>query len=241
MTNDSPAITPCWRDRRSLKVLGVGTALPGPPVATTELLDRIEHRFHVPVMRRGTILAERLGIETRHVCRDFTARHEMPRPGQANPDLAAAALCSALQEARLEASDLAYIIGHTATPARLVPSNTAFVADRVGFTGPYMELRQACTGFANALVIAQGLLAVPGAKPVAIVGSETGSVYFDPQRAGEDTTQLVNLVQMGDAAATVILAPEDNTPGARIADSFFGQIGVGGSVAKLIVTSCYLQ
>jgi 3-oxoacyl-[acyl-carrier-protein] synthase-3 len=168
-----------------------------------------------------------LGIETRHVCRDFTARHEMPRPGQSNPDLAAAALCSALQEARLEASDLAYIIGHTATPARLVPSNTAFVADRVGFTGPYMELRQACTGFANALVIAQGLLAVPGAKPVAIVGSETGSVYFDPQRAGEDTTQLVNLVQMGDAAATVILAPEDNTPGARIADSFFGQIGVG--------------
>src|SRR6266446_3882093 len=171
----------CWHDTRKLKVLGMGTALPGRPVTTAQLLKRIEDRFGVAVSRRGAALASRLQIATRHVCRDFESRREAPRPGNSNPDLAAAALRMALQEAQLKIGDLAYLIGHTTSPACLVPPNIAFVADRVGFAGPYMELRQACTGFANALVVAQGLVSTPGIKAVAIIGSETGSVYFDPQ------------------------------------------------------------
>jgi 3-oxoacyl-[acyl-carrier-protein] synthase III len=222
-----PAAPRAWRDPRKLRVLGMGTALPGLPLSTAVLLERIERRFGVAVSLRGTILADRLGIRTRHVCRDFETRHERPRPGESNPDLAAAALRQALEEAQLGVGDLIYLIGHTATPACLVPPNIALVADRVGFTGPYLELRQACTGFANALVIAQGLLSVPGTGAVAIVGSETGSVYFDPQRAGEDKAQLVNLVQMGDGAAAIVLGADDAGPGARIGDTFFGQVGVG--------------
>jgi 3-oxoacyl-[acyl-carrier-protein] synthase-3 len=133
----------------------------------------------------------------------------------------------ALEEARLDVGELAYLIGHTTSPACLVPPNIALAADRVSFAGPYMELRQACTGFANALVIAQGLVSRPGVKAVAIVGSETGSVYFDPQRAGEDMSQLVNLVMMGDGAAAIIVGPDDSGPGARISNNFFGQIGLG--------------
>lgn len=235
--NAQPALSfPCWRDTRTLKVLGMGTALPGPPVTTAELLERIDSRFQTSVLRRGTVLADRLRITTRHICRDFTARHETPRPGHSNPELAAQALQAAVAQAGLQVDDLAYLIGHTTSPACLVPPNISLVADRVGFTGPYMELRQACTGFANALVIAQGLLSVPDAAPIAIIGSETGSVYFDPQRAGEDTTQLVNLVQMGDAAAAVILGPEDATPGARITHNFFGHIGVGRNPGFTLAT-----
>jgi 3-oxoacyl-[acyl-carrier-protein] synthase III len=225
-----------WRDRRKLKVLGMGTALPGTAVSTEDLLGRLEQRFGVDVSRCGTVVAGRLGIRARHICRDFDARHEAPRAGDSNPELAGAALRAALQEADLEVHDLAYLIGHTATPARSIPPNVAQVADRVGFAGPYMELRQACTGFANALVVAQGLLSVPGTRAVAIVGSETGSIYFDPQRAGEDKGQLVNLVQMGDGAAAIILGPDDGTPGARIGDSFFGQIGVGRSPGFSLAT-----
>jgi 3-oxoacyl-[acyl-carrier-protein] synthase-3 len=90
-----------------------------------------------------------------------------------------------------------------------------------------MELRQACTGFANALVVAQGLLSTPGTKAVAIVGSETGSVYFDPARAEVDTAQLVNLVMMGDGAAAIVLGPDDQEPGPYISGNFFGQVGIG--------------
>jgi 3-oxoacyl-[acyl-carrier-protein] synthase III len=216
-----------WHDPRKLKVLGMGTALPGPPVTTAQLLKMVEDRFGVAVSRRGTALASRLKIATRHLCRDFEARREAPRPGNSNPDLAAIALQMALEEAQLGVGDLAYLIGHTTSPACLIPPNIALVADRVGYPGPYMELRQACTGFANALVIAQGLLSAPGVKAVAIIGSETGSVYFDPQRAGEDVSQLVNLVMMGDGAAAIIIGPDDSGPRARISNNFFGQIGLG--------------
>src|SRR5262245_64836414 len=90
-----------WHDPRKLKVLGMGTALPGPPVTTAELLERVEKRFGVAVARRGTAFADKLKIATRHICRDFAARHEAPRPGHANPDLAATALRAALDAAHL--------------------------------------------------------------------------------------------------------------------------------------------
>src|SRR5579864_8064044 len=219
----------CWYDTRKLKVLGMGTALPGPPVTTDQLLKLIEDRFGVAVSRRGAALAGRLKFAMRHLCRDFEARREAPRRGNSNPDLAAIALRMALEEADLKASDVSYLIGHTTSPACLVPPNIALVADRVGFAGPYMELRQACTGFANALVIAQGLASVAGVKAVAIIGSETGSVYFDPQRAGEDFSQLVNLVMMGDGAAAMVVGPDDSGAGARVSGNFFGQVGLGRS------------
>ena len=51
-----------WHDSRKLKVLGMGTALPGRPVTTSELLKLIEDRFGVAVSRRGAALASRLKI-----------------------------------------------------------------------------------------------------------------------------------------------------------------------------------
>src|SRR5579864_3725515 len=96
----------CWHDTRKLKVLGMGTALPGPPVTTDQLLKLIENRFGVAVSRRGSVLASRLKIATRHVCRDFEARREAPRRGNSNPDLAAIALRMALEEARLDVHEL---------------------------------------------------------------------------------------------------------------------------------------
>src|SRR5262249_55736426 len=151
---------------------------------------------------------------------------EAPRLGNSNPDLAAAALRMALEEARLRVDNLAYLIGHTTSPACLLPPNIALVADRVGFAGPYMELRQACTGFANALIIAAGLVEVPGVKAVAIIGSDTSSVYLDPHQALGDHSQLVNLVMMGDGAAAIIVGPDDSVSGAHISGAFFGQIGL---------------
>jgi 3-oxoacyl-[acyl-carrier-protein] synthase-3 len=156
----------------------------------------------------------------------MTMRLEAPRRGHRNPELAAAALRGALSEAGLMAQDLSYFVGHTATPARLMPPNIGQVAELLEFDGPFVEFRQACTGFANALVFAQGLLRA-GAGPVAIIGSETGSVFFDPHRAAEDAGQLVNLVQMGDGAAAIILARDNDRRGARLSQVFYGQLGRG--------------
>lgn len=213
-----------WRDPGALAVLGLQAVLPGEPLATDALLDLLAERFGVDVRRAGRAIAARLGVQTRHVCRDFRERGEPPRPGERNCELAAAALRGALAEARLAPSELRYLIGHTASPSSLLPPNIALVAEALGYEGPFLELRQACTGFANALVVARGLVAVGGA-PVAIVGSETGSVFFDPARAAADRGQLVNLLQMGDGAAAIVVGPVGNQSAATLSHVFSGQMG----------------
>jgi 3-oxoacyl-[acyl-carrier-protein] synthase-3 len=223
---NSPSSSAIWHDRTPLLVLGTGIALPGDPIATEELLTTVDRRFALSLRRPGLAIAHKLGIRTRHLCRDMATRLEAPRKGHRNPELATVAVRAALCEAGLVAQDLSYLIGHTATPARLMPPNIGQVAELLDYDGPFVEFRQACTGFANALVFAQGLLRA-GAGPVAIVGSETGSVFFDPHRAAEDAGQLVNLVQMGDGAAAIILSRDDDRAGARLSQVFSGQMGRG--------------
>jgi 3-oxoacyl-[acyl-carrier-protein] synthase III len=225
---------PLWCDSMSLRVLGTGAALPGEPVSTEELLDRVDRRFGLSLRRTGMAIAGRLSIRTRHLCRDLAARMEAPRSGHRNPELAAAAVQHALAEAGLSPRDLSYLVGHTATPARLIPPNIADVAEILSYEGPFTEFRQACTGFASALIFAQGLLRA-GAGPVAIVGSETGSVFFDPLRAVEDRGQLVNLVQMGDGAGAVVLARDDAGGGPHLSHVVYGHAPFSSSPGLAVV------
>ena len=209
-----------------LRLLGSGMALPANALDTSKLLSRIERNFGIPT-RLGVALSRRLGVITRHHSRDWVQRFEVPRPGQRNPELATLALVDALAEAQLPVGALQYLFGHTTTPSRLLPPDIAEVANNVGLEAPYVELRQACTGFANALQLASGLLTAPDARPLAIIGSETGSVFFDPQALTEEPGQWVNLMQMGDGAGAVVIGPDDAQPGARIEKIFFGHIGLG--------------
>ena len=57
------------------------------------------------------------------------------------------------------------------------------------------------------------------------VVAETGSVYFDPQRAAEDDAQLINLVQMGDGAGACVVSS------ARTAST--AQSGFGGQISNV--------
>ncbi len=217
-----------WLSQGQVSVLGSGRAMPGDAIETEALIALMEARFGLDRGREARVIAKRLGISTRHICRSFDAATEEPRAGHSNPELAAQAVEAALADAGMKASDLGYLIGHTTTPAQPLPANIAFVADVLGYGGPHLELRQACTGFANALMIAFGLVALPGARPVAIVGSETGSLFFDPARVAHDNGQLVNLVQMGDGAAAVIIGPAG--PGKdTISAAWFGATGLGRS------------
>jgi 3-oxoacyl-[acyl-carrier-protein] synthase III len=217
----SPLQNTCWSTPVALAIRGTGVALPGAPIATEQLLQHIAIRFGVDVRCRGAALARLLGISQRHISRPLLQRFEGTRPGHTNAELAAQALLQALDRAGARVSDLSYLIAHTATPGQLVPPNVARVAELLSYTGPYIEIRQACTGFANALVFANGLVAHARTDLVAIVGSETGSVYFDPLTVNADRGQLVNLVQMGDGAAAVVLGaagPADS----QITGLFYG-------------------
>ena len=129
-----------WQDARSVSLLGMGTALPGKPISTAQLLERLHTHFETDVRRPGGALAARLGIQTRYICRDLLLRHEAPRAGDSNAELAARALRCALDESGVRPDDLSYLIAHTTTPGRLLPANVAQVADLIGYRGPFVEL-----------------------------------------------------------------------------------------------------
>ena len=206
------------------RLLGWGSAYPGESVSTAQLCQKVQDLTGLSTLRKGQWMAARLGVQSRHLCRDFLHTQEVPRPGARNPQLAAAALQQAMDRAALPVDTLGYLISHTSTPAQLLPAGSAEIARLTGHTGAHMELRQACTGFANALQIAFAMTAQPGSAPVGIVGVETGSVFFDPLNLASDTAQWVNFLQMGDGAAAVIIGPDDaDSSQARIAHAYFGQ------------------
>ncbi len=216
-----------WLSTGALAVLGTGTALPGSAISTDVLLNSLTPWLGRRERDRAEAVAAKLGVATRHAARQWRSRIEPPAPGCSNPELAARAVRNALYDAGIAIGDIGYLIGHTATPVQPLPGNVAFVADQLGYAGPHIELRQACTGFANALMIAFGLLAHPGARPVAIVGSETGSAFLDPEALASDPGQIVNLMQMGDGAGAVVVGRAFGGGGDRLHSAWFGSCGLG--------------
>ena len=202
-----------------LGVRGTGNALPGPLVDNDTLLGALERQTGRREAALARKIAGRLGIRSRHVSRDLGAALSGAMPGRDAPSLCTKALNAA------GAQELSFLIGHTATPHTQLPGNTAWVAEKLRYEGPYTELRQACTGFAAALMSAAAMIAEEGDEVVGIVGSETGSPFFDISRDFLDLDQIINYVQMGDGAGAIVLGRYDGS-GSRISDAYYGQIGV---------------
>jgi 3-oxoacyl-[acyl-carrier-protein] synthase-3 len=101
------------------------------------------------------------------------------------------------------------------------------IADRLESCAPDAEFRQACTGSADALQTAAGMLMTVDKPPDGIIGSKTGSVSFDPAAIERDQERLANFAMMGDAAGAAVLGPDDGQPGPRIETLFFGALGTG--------------
>jgi 3-oxoacyl-[acyl-carrier-protein] synthase III len=229
-----------------LAVLGTGSALPGHAIATGKLLELVAPHLTAGTLRVAAKIALRLGIESRHIVRSFDAPIEAPRVSDTAPKLAASAVRAALSEAGCDVSVLRFLLGHTATPHTLLPGNIAWVADELQYGGAHSEIRQACTGFAAATIFGSAMIA-NGLAPIAIVGSETGSVFFDPRQIAVDSSQLVNLVQMGDGAGAIVLGPLTEPAASRIETVFYGSLGgarppglallQGGSAAPQITGS----
>ena len=207
--------------QHDLSVYSIAHQLPGSNIDNETLLACLSQQSGRLNARKAKSIVKRLGIEGRHLVRDLTTATSSASP--TSIELSEQVLKRALQNANMSADELDYLLTHTCTPHTQVPPNAAWLADVMAYHGPYLELRQACTGFANGLQIASAFCAV-NQKPVAIVGVETGSVYFDMDKSFIDTEQLVNYVQMGDGAAAVVLAPAIDGK-STISDIYLGQIG----------------
>lgn len=204
-----------------LKVLGSGSALPGSPVSNDQLLRALENHCGKRKAKRAGRIAKLLGIHSRHVSRDLEKTESGALDGSTAPELCHEALrnTNALNH-------MSYLIGHTSTPHTLLPPNIAWTSDLLSYEGPYVELRQACTGFANALMFAAAMIAEDKESRIGIVGSENGSPFFNLTSDFADLEQLVNFVQMGDGAGAILLGADDGSESHIISDIYFGQSGM---------------
>lgn len=208
-----------------VKLLGSGSTLPGEPISNEQLFAGIEKQCGKVTARKAALINRRLGINARHFCR--ANEGGVSAPEQTAPQLCIEAVKAAQRDSQQD-NNIDYLIGHTTSPETLLPPNIAWVADQLDHSGPYMELRQACTGFANALQIAIPMLANDAAmQSIAIVGSEVGSIYFDLSPDFIDSEQLVNYVQMGDGSGAVLLGQDDGSDDSIISDAYIGHIGNG--------------
>ena len=204
-------------------VLGTGSALPSNGLSTIELIARVDPYLSGPRRRLALRLAQKLAINYRHFSRALQRHIESPVGADTAPHLVARAVRAALSSAKRQACNLEMLIGHTTTPHTLLPSNAAWAAELLGFQGPHIELRQACTGFAAAAVCAAALID-GGVDPIVVAGSEVGSVMLDLYQVQEDPAQLVNLLQMGDGAGAVVLGPVEDSRQSQLHSLYYGSL-----------------
>ena len=217
-----------------LKLLACASTLPGPPITNAQLFDAIKAQCEKACddnakdkVRRAKAISRLLGIKQRHMVRRQDVA--ISKPTVDAPELGTQTLLKLLDDSALSAQDIDYLITHTASPHTQIPGNSAWIAERAELECPYMELRQACTGFANALFTASGLLGTSGSiNTIAIAGMEVGTIFFNLAPEFLDDEQLLNFMQMGDGAGGVLLkACDSKDDRGVISDIYHGHIGIG--------------
>ncbi|MFT5709141.1 MAG: 3-oxoacyl-[acyl-carrier-protein] synthase-3 [Oceanospirillaceae bacterium] len=209
-----------------IKLVSCANAFPNQLITNDHLLEKLGLLCSKNSVRKARFIAKRLGIESRYLSRSLDSALSTPSPSAI--ELSVDAIKQAMINTTSDVGQFGYLLSHTATPHTLLPSNAAWISDSLASSSPYMELRQACTGFASALQIAVPMLCHnPNMGSICIVGSETGSVFFDINDEFIDLQQLINYVQMGDCASAVILSAMDDVNQSYISHSFSGHIGIG--------------
>ncbi|MFG3055845.1 3-oxoacyl-ACP synthase III family protein [Kitasatospora sp. NPDC048239] len=212
---------PAPADARDVRVLSVGTALPGAPVDNLALARRFGQSEQwaewVDVF---------VGTRTRHLALDLergTLTHSLA-------DLATTAAVRALAEAGLAAGDVDALVLGTATPDLLMPGTVNIVADRLGLDQvPTFQLQSGCTGAFQAIALGRQLLLAGEHHTVLVIGGDVCSRAFDlaADVSALPPEQLVNAMLFGDGAGAVVLstAPVPGAPVVR--DVFTRLVGLG--------------
>lgn len=177
------------RQPRSM-ILGTGSALPSKVVTNHDL----EHL----VDTSDEWITTRTGIKERRVLDN----------GMATSDLALEASQKALEDAGLRLQDLDAIIVGTCTPDYLFPSLACVLEGKLGVRGVFsFDVNAACSGFLNALSIADSFIRTERIRTALVVGSDVLSRFLN----WKDRTTCI---LFGDAAGAVVLqASEDGHRG----------------------------
>jgi 3-oxoacyl-[acyl-carrier-protein] synthase-3 len=176
------------RQRRSA-IVGIGSELPS-KIVTNHDLEKI-------VDTSDEWITVRTGIKERRVLED----------GKGNADMAFQAARRALADARMDAKDLDAIIMGTVTPDYPFPSSACVLEDMLGARNVFsFDIGAACSGFINALAVADSFIRTGAINNALVVGSDVLSRLLNWQ---DRTTCIL----FGDGAGAVVLSASENGSG----------------------------
>jgi len=174
--------------RRSV-ILGTGSELPAKIVTNRELEQMVD--------TSDEWITVRTGIKERRILEE----------GKGNADMAFQAARRALDDAGVEAKDLEAIVMGTVSADYPFPSSACVLEDLLGARNAFsFDVGAACSGFLNALSVADLYIRSGKIEKALVVGSDALSRFINWQDRG-------TCILFGDGAGAVVLGASENGSG----------------------------
>lgn len=168
----------------SFKILGTGKYAPDFVIDNNELSKYMD--------TSDEWIKQRVGVKQRHISID-----------ESTIDLAYNASINALENAKIDASELDLILCSTVSGDYASPAVSCMVQSRLNATCPAMDINAACSGFIFALDTAASFFEAKKVKKVLVVSAERISKLLDWNDRGTS-------VIFGDGAGAVVLGEGNN-------------------------------
>lgn len=170
-------------------VLGTGSELPS-KVLTNSALEKL-------VDTSDEWITTRTGIKERRILEE----------GKGSADMAYQASIRALEDAALEVKDLEAIIVGTVTPDYPFPSSACVLEHMLGAVGVFsFDVNAACSGFLNALAVADSFIQMRKIRNALVVGSDALSRLLNWQ-------DRLTCILFGDGAGAVVMGASNDGRG----------------------------
>lgn len=187
------------------RIHGIGDYRPERVVTNEEICQHIDSS--------DAWIRERSGIVTRH-----QARHE-----ESVADMAASAARSAMEHAKIDASQIGAAIVATVTHPYQTPAAAPLVTHLLGCDGAAaIDVSAACAGYTYGIALADDIIRSGRAKYVVVVGAEKMS---DFRNRNDRNTAFI----FGDGAGAAVVGPSD-APG--ISATVWGADGSGSDLIR---------
>jgi 3-oxoacyl-[acyl-carrier-protein] synthase-3 len=174
--------------RRSV-ILGTGSELPSNVVTNRDLEKMVD--------TSDEWITVRTGIRERRVLEE----------GKGNADMAFHAATRALDDAGMEAKDLDAIIMGTVSSDYLMPSSACVLENMLGASNAFsFDVGAACSGFLNAMAVADAFIRTGKINKALVVGSDTLSRWLN----WHDRSTCI---LFGDGAGAAVLGASENGTG----------------------------
>ena len=162
-------------------ILGTGSELPARVVTNAALEQMVD--------TSDEWITTRTGIKERRILEE----------GKGNADMAFRAAQRALRDAGVEAKDLDAIIMGTVTPDYPFPSSACVLEDMLGARNAFsFDVNAACSGFLNALAVADSFIRTGMIRHALVLGSDALSRLLNWKDRG-------TCILFGDGAGAVVL------------------------------------